>query len=102
MWGIIALTCVWSGVVCNVRSRTLGSRGSPRGHFPIDLDEICQNIVALDPADAFSGGPKRRLFGGMLPVAAGPEPILRLSLGKYSFFQGNRLTSLPGAFSHRF
>ena len=25
------------------------------GHFPIDFDEICQNIVTFDPADAFSG-----------------------------------------------
>ena len=58
------------------------------GHFPIDLDEICQNIVTLDPADAFSGGPKRRLFGGIFPVDAGPEPIPGLSRGKYSFFRG--------------
>ena len=75
--------------MCNILLRTLGSRGSPPGHFPIDLDEICQNIVTLDPADAFSGGPKRRLFGGIFPVEANPEPILRFSLGKYSFFQRN-------------
>ena len=62
-----------------ILSRILGSRGSPRGHFPIDLDEICQNIVSHDPADAFSGGPKRRLFGGIFPVDAGPEPIPGLS-----------------------
>ena len=79
MWGIIALTCVWSGGVYNILLRILGSPGSPRGHFPIDLDEICQNIVSQNPADAFSGGPKRRLFGGMFPVGAGPEPIPRLS-----------------------
>ena len=37
-----------------VFSKKIALLPSP-GYFPIDFDEICQNIVTFDPADAFSG-----------------------------------------------
>ena len=63
----------------NILSRILGSPGSPRGHFPIDLDEICQNIVSLDPADAFSGGSKSTVFSlwDVFPLPCGGAGVSR-------------------------
>ena len=65
---------------------------SPRGHFPIDLDEICQNIVRDNPAAAFSGGPKN---------GAGMSRLKRARSRSVAFHAGNIVFSKDRCGGHR-
>ena len=73
--------------------------GGARGHFPIDLDEICQNIVTLDPADVFSGGPKRRdLFVVSAQLRRARGRSLAFHEGNVAFSKEIALLPSPGHF----